>query len=92
MPGGFSDGGCAFVKAAPGRDIKFTSNNRFDSICIGLFVKINRTEHIAVVCDGHGRHGERLGLFKQVVETDHAVKKAVLCMNMKMNKISVLHF
>jgi len=86
-----ADGGRCFVQAAPGRDIQFTADDRFDVVGERLFVEINRAEHRAVVGDGDRRHGEFFGFFKEFVQTDHSVEKAVLCMNMEMDEIGLLH-
>lgn len=87
MTCGFSNGRCCLIKTAPWRNIEFTADNRFDAVGIGLFIKINRAEHIAMVGDGHSRHCVFFGLFKEVIQTDHAVKKAVLRMNVQMDEI-----
>ena len=57
----------------------------------GLFIEVNYAEHIAMVGNGNCRHREFSGLFKKLLQTDHAVKQAVLSVNMKMDKIGVLH-
>ena len=72
-------------------DIQFASYYGFDPVVVGLLIKINRPVHIAVVGNGNSRHFILSGLLEKVVETNSAVKKAVLGMYVKMDKVCVLH-
>jgi hypothetical protein len=56
-----------------------------------LLVKLNGAEHIPMVCHCKGRHLVFPGKAEEVVMPYCAVKKTVLCMQMQMDKIRVLH-
>jgi len=91
MTGGFTDGGCGLVKTAARGDVELAADDGLNAGGIGLFIKIYGAEHVAVIRDGNGRHGKVFRLFEEFMKTNHAVKKTVLSMDMKMDKIRMFH-
>ena len=63
-------------------NIYLTADNRFDSVCFGGFIKIHRTEHVAVVGDGKCRLPQILCNSTKLPEAASAVEEAVFGMQM----------
>ena len=74
------------VVQGAGSHIDFTADNGAQPRLGGLGVKLQGTEHGAVVGDGHGLHPVSLGLLEQRIDADRAVEQAVLGVDMQMNK------
>ncbi len=87
----FADSIARLVKAAFGGDIQFAADDRFDSVLIGMLIKIDRPVKIAMIGHRNGGHLIFFCLLKKVIETNRAVEETVLGMNVKMNKIGVFH-
>ena len=77
-------GGC--VKAV-WRHIDFTAKDGLQAIFPAGFLKLARSEHIAVVRDGAGGHAKILGPGAQILEPDGSVEHAVFGVAVKMDKI-----
>jgi hypothetical protein len=72
-------------------DINFTANDRLYACGVSLGVKLQDTEHIAMIGNRHGRHAILFGPLDKIADTDGSIKQAVLGMHVKMNEIGVLH-
>ena len=80
-----------FIKTTPMGNVKFTADNGFDPVFIGLLIKIDCSKHIAMIGHSNGRHLIFFSFFKKILNADGSIEQAILSMNMKMNKIGVLH-
>jgi hypothetical protein len=56
-----------------------------------LLVKFNRPKHVSMVGEGHGSHVVFFGQIKDLFETNGSVQKAVLAMDMKVDKMAMFH-
>ena len=79
-----------FFTAVPRRHVSLTSNDRFNPCFFGFSEKLNRPEHIAMVCDGHSFHAQFQGLIQHLIDTYGAVKQAEFGVNVKVNKLGIL--
>ena len=79
------------IKTAFGRDIQFTADDRFDSVLIGMLIKIDRPVEIAVIGHRNGRHLIFFCLLEKVIEANRTVEEAVLGVKVKMNEIGMFH-
>src|SRR3989338_2697509 len=76
-----------FIKSAVWGNICLASNNRFYAVSNSLFIKFNDPEHIPMVSHCKGRHSIFLCKAEKLIMPYCPVKKAILRMQMKMNKI-----
>ncbi len=76
----------AAVMTAPGRNICLTADYGPDLVFVCQLIEFQGAEHVAVIGDGCCGHVEGPGGFEQVLKPDGAVKKAVLSMNMQVDK------
>ena len=66
--------------------IDLTADNRLDTLFLAFFIKINHTEHDAVVCDSHAVHAQLLHPAHQFLDPGCTVQQTVFGMYMQMCK------
>ena len=91
MEGNFSRLSNVLFKPGTGSNIDFTSDDRLDTGLVSLLVKFHRPEHISVIGDSDCRHLKCLGSIEEVLYLDRPIEKAVLGMNVEMDKSRVFH-
>ena len=69
------------------RQVRFAAEDGLDSPGLSLLIKLDRTEHIAVVRDGDRRHAEFFDLPDQRRNLIRAVQQAVLRMQVKVDEL-----
>ena len=75
-----------FVETAPGSNIHLTANNGFNAALLGLFVKLHRAVHIAVIGQRNRGHPRLAGPANQVADPSRAIQQAILTVYVKMDK------
>jgi len=68
------------------RHIELAAHQRLDPRFLGLFVKLQRPVHSAVVGHRHRVHAKILGVLDQVGDADGPVKHGVLGVDVKMDE------
>ncbi len=76
------------VGQPPGRQIEFTSDNRFDSHLDGGLIKVDDAEHRPVIGNGYRIHIELGYPLEQGIGSDGTVKQTVLGVDVEVNKRS----
>ena len=79
------------VETAPRRDIQFAADDGLDTLLVGLLVKADGSEHIAVIGHGNGGHLVLLYFFEQIVQANGSIEEAVLGVNVEVDEIGMLH-
>jgi len=74
------------VTAAPRGDIGLAAENRLDAFVFGDSLELDRSEEVAVIGQGHGRHLVVDGGLDQGVQADGAVQDAVFRVVVKMDE------
>src|ERR1700722_12983448 len=74
------------IGALAGRDIGLASDDRFDPVLSGFAEELDRTEHVAMVGDGHRGHARRMRVLEQRFDLIGAVEQAVLGMDVEMGE------
>ena len=70
----------------PGSHINLAANNGIYALRLGSLIKINNTEHIAMVSNGQVLHSQLLGPLHQWLYSVCPIQQAILSMNMQMGK------
>ena len=83
-------GATGLVEAATGGDVDLTADERLDIGLFGLPKELDGTKHVAVVCGSNGVHAQFLNTAKQIAHANRPVQKAVLSVDMKVNKRRVM--
>ena len=81
-----------FIKTSAGGDINFDADDGFDTGLGGLIIKLNGSEHGAMIGGGHRVHAEISSTLQHVVNANGAVQQAVLGMNMEMDEIGCVGY
>ena len=68
------------------RHIDLTPDNGLNAGLGRLSVKLDHSEHVPMIGDGHGIHSQRLAFIQHPVNPNGAVQQAVFRVNMKVNK------
>jgi hypothetical protein len=68
------------------REIRFDTDDRFDTALRGAAVEFRRAVHVAMVGHRHRRHVEALGLAEQRIYFRCAVEHRILGVHMQVNK------
>ena len=86
MVGGIGNAFGILGKTRVRRYVELTTDNRLDAGFFALEIKFGRSEHIAVVGHGNGRHIQLFCLVDQVVKADGTVQKRILSVEMEMDE------
>ena len=70
-----------------GRDVGLAAEDRLHPVGLGLLVKIQRAEQVSVVGDGHRLHPPLEDFREEMVETDGAIEKAILRVQMQVREV-----
>ena len=76
---------------ALGRQIHLAADDGFDPGLLGLEVKLDRPEHVAVIGHRDRRHLERPGLADETVDLIGPIQEAVLRMHVKVDELGAGH-
>jgi hypothetical protein len=80
-----------FIEAGLGSNVCLTADYGFYAMVKGAKVKVYSTEHVSMVGYAARRYPVRFGEIKQTVETDGAVEKTELRVQVKMDEFAHLH-
>jgi hypothetical protein len=79
------------VEPTSGSDIDLTPHDGFYPVLNGFLIEFDRAKHVPVIGQGHGPHLVFPGQFQHLVKPDGSIQEAVLAVDMKMDKIRMLH-
>lgn len=60
------------------RNVDFATQDRANADLFAGFVKLDRTEHVAVIGQSYGTHAERFGFAGEVLDLEGTVEQRVL--------------
>jgi len=78
-------------EAATRRDIRLASNDWLESFLLRGLVELDGAVHVAMIGHSHAGILQRMRLVDNVGNTARSVEQAVLGVQVKMDKIRVLH-
>jgi len=76
-----------FVESGSGGNINFDADDGLDAGLGRFFIKLDGTEHGAVIGGSHRMHAELCSALQQVVDANGTIQKAVLGVHVEMDKI-----
>src|ERR1041384_7636001 len=80
-----------FVLAAAARDVSLASDNRLNAAALHRVVKRDCAEDVAMVGHGTRGHLQFFNAFRERLDLNGAVNKAVVSMKVEVYELSVLH-
>ena len=80
ISGSIVSGATLLGKTGAGCKVDFAADDRLEPGGAALEIKLDRSEHVAVIGDRNCRHPASDGLGNQVVETDRPVQQGILGM------------
>jgi hypothetical protein len=82
---------CGTVGVPAPRDVDLTTDDRFDALLQGCFVKAHRPKQVPMIRDRGGRHFQFCDPVHNCANFTGTVKKAVVSVKMKMNEFALIH-
>ena len=78
---------CLLIKSAPPGNVRFDTDNGFDTRRLGFQVKLKRSVHRSVIGDRKRTHTEGLRPFDKMIKLPKPIKQGEFAMCMQVNKI-----
>ena len=75
------------VEAGTGSHVELAPQNGFDAVLFSRLEELDGSEEIAMVRHGNGRHAHLTAFFHERTDLVRSVEKAVLRVQMKMDKL-----
>ena len=67
--------------------VKFTSDDRFDTMLVGGIHEVHGTKNVAVVRHGYGGHAELTYMFTEFFDVTSAIQKGIVGVQMQVDEL-----